>query len=111
MHFSKLIQENKVAPFHDVRLIYRNKQTRKVELELFELDLKNIKNVPTLIYYGNLDTYSPKEKANEIFDILKRRDDVKLWKVKNAHHLGLMGIENIYQAYVKKMIDWMNKYD
>ena len=111
LHFSKLIQENRLAPFHDVRLVFRNEATGKVGLKLFELKLKHVKKVPTFVYYGEIDTYSPRGEAVMIKRLMGKRNLVEIIEVKRADHLGLMGIKNIREGYVLKMMKKMEKYD
>jgi len=111
LHFSKLIQENRLAPFHDVRLVFRNESTGKVGLKLFELRLKYVKKVPTFVYYGEIDNYSPRGEAAMIKRLMGKRNLVQIFKVKKADHMGLVGGKTIRKGYVMKMMKKMEKYD
>ena len=111
MHFSKIIETNRLAPYNDVRMIVRNPKDGKLELKLFELDLSYIKNVPSYIYYGSIDTMASESEARDIFNRLEAKNKVKLIRVENADHLGMIAIDNADDVYIKEMAQNMNKHD
>merc|ERR1711976_41261 len=109
MHFSKLIETHRLGPYNDVRMIVRNKDN-KLKLKLFELDLSYIKNVPTYLYYGDIDTMAHENESKDIYNRLKDKNKVELLSVENADHLGMIAVDNAGEKYIHQMRKNMNKH-